>query len=206
MGEIFPIYIVAVFSVWAPLCIGIRLHRDLKPDMKILLLWLAVVALVEGYTFYETLNRKNYYWVYHMYLPVEYGLLALVFSFWQNNVLIKKSLRLSIPIFTLGCVAYTIFWGDLGSLSTISISTAYMIYIGISGYTLVSLRQSRYRSILKDYRFWASVALLLYSSGSLAYFGLFAYFISFGLWTIHALLNTVANAFYSVGFICQVRR
>jgi hypothetical protein len=173
--------------------------------MKILLLWLAIVALVEGYTFYQTLNGNNYYRIHHIYLPVEYGLLAFVFSYWQDNVLIKKALRLSIPLFALSCVLIAKLSDNLDSMNTVSISMAYMLYMGISVYTLINLHQSSYRSVLKDYRFWVGVALLLYSSGSLAYFALFDYFFSFELWTIHAFLNITANALYTVGFICQVR-
>lgn len=205
MGDFFPIYIIAVFSVFAPLCTGIYLYRNLRSEMKILLLWLAIVASVEGYTFYQTLNRNNYYWIYHIYLPVEYGLLAFVFSCWQNNVLIKKALRLSIPLFALSCVLFTVLSDKLDSMNTISISMAYMLYMGISVYTLINLRQTSYRSVLKDYRFWVGVALLLYSAGSLAYFAFFDYLFSFELWAIHAVLNIIAHILYSIGFICQTR-
>ena len=173
--------------------------------MKILALLFAIVVLVEGYTFYQTFNRANYYWLHHVYMPFEYGLMAFVFSCWQKKPLIKRALRISVLIFLLVCLADTIGSRNLNNFNDFTAPLAYTLYVGISAYTLISLEKESSDSCLKNYRFWVGTALLLYSAGGLAYFAFFDHFFSFEIWAIHAVLNIIAHILYSIGFICQTR-
>ncbi len=205
MGNLFPLYVIAASSTVIPVSVGVYLYRRLSPDMKILLFLFAMVVLVEGYTFYQTLNKTDYYWIHHIYMPFEYGLMVFVFSCWQKRSLMRRALRISIIIFLLVCVADVIASRSLNVFNDLTAPLAYTLYVGISAYTLMNLQKEGYHSCFKNYRFWVGSALLLYSSGSLAYFAFFDYFLSFGIWGIHAVLNIIAHILYSIGFICQTR-
>lgn len=205
MGNLFPLYSIAAFSAAVPLSTGAYLYRRLNLDMKILLLLFAIVVLVEGYTFYQTLNKTDYYWIHHIYMPFEYGLIAFVFSCWQKKPLMRRALRISVPIFLLVCLADMISSRNLNNFNDFTAPLACTLYIGISAYTLVNLQKESPDSGLKNYRFWVGTALLIYSAGGLAYFAFFDYFFSYEIWAIHAALNIIAHILYSIGFICQTR-
>ena len=203
MGNLFLLLVVSVFSITAPLSSGIYTYRWLKPEMKILLLLFVIAALVEGYTFYQALNRASLHWVHHLYAPLEYSLLAFVFSFWQKKAILIRALRLSIPIFILVCAVSIFTLENLKNLNNFTASLSNTLYVVVSAYTLLNLQRNDSGSIYKDYRFWISSALLLYSTSSLAYFAFHNYFFSFMIWAIHVTFNIVANLLYSMGFICQ---
>jgi len=209
MGNLFPLYVTAVLSVPLPLFAGLYFYRRLKREMKILLVLFAIVTLVEGYTFYQTLNQTNYYWVHHIYMPLEYGLLVWVFSYWQNYPFLKRALRLSIPVFVLICIIKMLSLENLMNPNSFTASVAYASYVGISSYTMISLQEQNPCAIHKDFRFWVGSALLVYSTGGLAYFAFRDTVVNkfmIEIWSIHAILNIIAHILYSIGFICQSRR
>ena len=200
--------IVIASSVFLPLITGLLLFKRLGPDMRLLLLLLMIVAMVECYTFYLVMNHRSPYWVHHLYAPVEYSLIAIVFSFWQQKALVRKLIRVSIPPFVIFCLWDIFGGGDLHDLNALTASVAYTLYVGISAYTLVNLDHKNIRSTFNDYRFWIGTALLVYSAGGLAYFSfhhtvVVDYLVQ--IWVIHGILNIVAYLMYSVGYICQAR-
>ena len=72
--------------------------------MKILLILLVISTLTEAYGFIKFIRRENAHLIQHFYTHLEYGFLALTFSFWQENGFVKKAIRLSIPLFMLICL------------------------------------------------------------------------------------------------------
>ena len=164
--------------------------------------------MVEGYAFYLAHHHENPYWVYHIYMPIEYGLLAIIFSYWQKKPWMKRALRLSIPIFMLICIWDLVIFGNLDDLNYFTASVAFTLYVGISSFTLLYLQTDNPHSIIKDCRFWVSAALLIYSAGGLAYFSFHKTVVSdilVEIWAIHSALNIIAYVLYSIGIICQTR-
>lgn len=200
--------IVIVSSVLVPLTTGLLLFRRLNADLRLLLLLFAIATVVEGYAFYQVMNTRNAYWLYHIYMPVEYVVIVTVFSSWQQKDLAKRLFRLSIPFFAVLCLWDILGGGDLNDLNALTASIAYMLYVGISAYTLVNLDYQNIRSTLSDYRFWIGTALLVYSAGGLAYFSFHDTIVAdylIQIWIIHGVLNILAYLMYSVGFVCQGR-
>ena len=177
--------------------------------MRVLLLWFVIVAMVGGLVFYLALQQQEIYWVFHLYAPIEYTLVAWVFSHWHQSARFKNVVLSSIPIFLLVCAWNLSDTRNLTSLDDLTASVAHTLFIGISSCVLLDLQRQHVKSIVKDYRFWVSSGLLLYSSGSLAYFALNDALVINPvvlIWGIHAVLNIVAYSMYSVGFICRTSR
>jgi hypothetical protein len=203
-----PFMIVIVSSVLVPLTTGLVLFRRLDADLRLFLLLFAIAAAVEGYTFYQVMHTRNAYWVYHIYMPIEYVVIAIVLSSWQQNYMARRLIRLSIPLFVVLCLWDILGGGDLNDLNALTASIAYTLYVGMSAYTLVNLDYQNIRSTLSDYRFWIGTALLVYSAGGLAYFSFHDTIVAdylIQIWIIHGVLNILAYLMYSVGFVCQVR-
>jgi hypothetical protein len=191
-----------------PLSIGAFSYRRLHFEIRLLLLLFLIAAMVEGNAFYLVQNHKNAYWLYHVYMPLEYGLLAVIFSFWQKKQWMRTALRSSIPLFVLICIWDMVVNKNLEDLNYFTASIAFTLYVGISSVTLLYLLTDNSRSIIKDCRFWVGAALLIYSAGGLAYFSFHKTIVGdflIGIWVIHSILNIVAYILYSVGIICQAR-
>ena len=177
--------------------------------MRVFLLWFVVVAMVEGLTFYLGLQWQDVYWIFHLYAPVEYALVAWVFSHWHHSARFKNIVLSSIPIFLLICAWDLADTRNLTSLDDFTASVAHTLFIAISSFVLLGIQRQETKSLIRDYRFWVSSGLLLYSSGSLAYFALNDTLVVNPIvliWVIHAVLNIVAYSMYSVGFICRTSR
>ena len=204
-----PVLILAaasVFSIAAPLGAGIVTIRRLRPEMKILMGLFVAAALVEGYTFYQAMNSTGSHFAHHLYAPVEYTLLILAFSYWQENGVFKKAILSSIPVFIIICVANIGWGGGWNSLNIFTRSLANTVYIVIASYSLLTLLRRDSGLIYRDFRFWICSGVLIYSSGSLVYFALHDLMpvdVLVIIWYIHNGLNIAANIMYATGFICQ---
>jgi hypothetical protein len=200
--------IIGVCSVLIPLVTGLILFSRLSSELKLLLFLFFIAAAVEGCTFYLAMNDQNPYWIHHIYMPFEYAMIALIFSFWQRKSWEKKLLRLSIPPFIILCLWDILNGGDLKDLNAFTASVAYTLYVGISSYTLVNLNHGSNQSIAGDCRFWIATALLIYSAGGIAYFSFHDMVVTnylIEIWVIHTVLNIIAYVLYSIGIVCKAR-
>ncbi len=199
-----PFYMAYMASVIVPASIGTYGYRQLKFEMKLLLALMVITVAVEGFTFYLANDQRNTNWVYHIYLPVEYGLIGLIFSRWQKTTFNRNVILFSMPLFVIACVMSVIVFRNLDQLNVFTTSLSCILYAVISSYTLYQLQKDDSGSLYKDYRFWVSSALLLYSAGALSFFVFtkdFPY-----IWYAHMAVNIVVYLTFAVGFLCHIRR
>jgi len=178
--------------------------------MKLLLLLIAAIGITESITFYfSQILRRDYHWVHHIYLPIEYTVLTIIFSSWIKNLLYTKLLRFSIPFFWAFSIFNSFLLQNLNELNSYPITLSLIIYTVMSLYILFQIMSEDTGHIIKNHIFWISSGLLIFSAGDLAYFAFYSlikahYLIA--IWAIHTIFNIVMHIFYSVGFICQGRR
>jgi hypothetical protein len=191
-------------SVIVPASIGTYGYRQLKFEMKLLLALMVITVAVEGFTFYLANDQRNTNWVYHIYLPVEYGLIGLIFSRWQKTTFNRNVILFSMPLFVIACVMSVIVFRNLDQLNVFTTSLSCILYAVISSYTLYQLQKDDSGSLYKDCRFWVSSALLLYSAGALSFFAFTKLFPN--IWYAHMAVNIVVYLTFAVGFLCHIRR
>jgi len=209
MTAVFVLTATSVFSALFPVGVGIGTIRRLKLEMRFLVGLFIFAALVEGITFYQALSSGGSHLAHYIYAPVEYALLIYVFSFWQENGIVRRAIRISIPIYILICLADMNMEKGLNSLNVLTRSLANIIYVLVASYTMLMLLRKDSGSIYRDFRFWIASGVLLYSSGSLAYFTLHNLMpsdILLVVWYIHNGLNITANLMYAAAFLCQYRQ
>ena len=161
--------------------------------------YLILLGLVDVFGLYLAFNRINNIWLFHLFTPLEYGFLVMVFSYWQKKSLLRLVLRLSIPLFALICLVNKLFLENLVTFDSFTASLEGSALIMISVYTLFNLYRGNSGPISKDPRFWITVAVLIYFAGSLPTFA-FANIIA--LWSIHNILNVSSNVLFTGGFLC----
>jgi hypothetical protein len=203
MQNYLPFYMVYLASVIVPASIGAYGYRQLKSEMKLLLALMMITLAVEGFSLYLALNQRNTNWIHHIYLPVEYALIGLIFSQWQKTTFDKNVILFSIPLFVIACIMSVILFQNLGQLNVFTTSLSCILYAVISSYTLYQLQKDDSGSLVKDCRFWVSSALLLYSAGALSFFAFTKFFP--GIWYAHVGINIVVYITFAVGFICHIR-
>jgi len=191
--------IISAISWAAPLLAGVFVLNRLGRETKILVGYFILIGLVDTFGLYLAANRTNTIWLFHLFTPLEYGFLVMVFSYWQKKPLLRLLLRLSIPLFALICLVNKLFLESLVSFDNFTASLEGSALIMISVYTLFNLYRDNSGPISKDPRFWITVAVLIYFSGSLPTFA-FANIIA--LWSIHSILNITSNILFSGGFLC----
>jgi hypothetical protein len=181
-------------------CLGV-----LRFELKKLIIFFILAFLMESYGFYQTLIAGNNHYLQHIYVPLEYALLVYIFSGWQRNRVSRDVLRISIPLFMLFCLANIFYQGKLDSYNYAPAALASVIYAGLSGYTLYGIFTSREDIPIKTPRFWIAAALLLYSSGNIAYYSfheLVAKNLLVEIWIIHAAINILTYQLYAIGVLC----
>jgi hypothetical protein len=204
MGNYLMFYMAYLGSVIVPASIGAYGYRQLRFEMKLLLALMVITIAVEGFTLYLAFDQRNTNWVHHIYLPVEYGLIGLIFSRWQKTTFDKNVILFSIPLFVIVCVLSVIVFRNLDQLNVFTTSLSCILYAVISSYTLYHLQKDDSGSLYKDYRFWVSSALLLYSAGSLSFFAFTKIFPN--IWYAHLAVNMVVYITFAIGFLCHIRR
>ncbi len=204
MGNYLPLYMVYLASLFVPTSIGTYGYRQLKSEMKLLLALMVITIAVESFTFFLAIDQRNTNWVHHIYLPIEYGLIGLIFSRWQKTTFDKNVILFSIPLFVIGGVMSVIVFRNLDQLNVFTTSLSCILYAVISSYTLYQLQKDDSGSLYKDYRFWVSSALLLYSAGSLSFFAFAKLFPN--IWYAHVAVNIVVYFTFAIGFLCHIRR
>lgn len=204
MEKMLPFFMVYMASVIVPTSIGAYGYRRLKFEMKLLLALMVITLVVEGFTFYMAKDGRNTNWVHHIYLPVEYGLIGIIFSRWQKTIFNRNVILFSIPLFVIACLMSVIVFNNLDQLNVFTTCLSCILYAVISSYTLYQLQKDDSGSLYKDCRFWVSSALLLYSAGALSFFAFTKLFPN--IWYAHVAVNIVVYLTYGVGFLCHIRR
>jgi hypothetical protein len=204
-GLFFPVLFATTASAAFPVVAGLASCRRARLDTRLLLFLFILILLIDFYYLYCAWRQTGANWIHHFYAPVEYAILAIVISTWQARRYEKKIILYSVALFTLLCAWDIINVKDWTSSSDFTASVACALFVGMTSYTLIEIERRQAGSLLRDYRFWFLIGLLLYSSGNLAYFAFFRRFVSYYLWAGHNLLNIVANFCYTAGFVCQAR-
>lgn len=171
--------------------------------MKILLVLFIFVALVEGTSIFLAIYCISNIWLLYIYTPLEYGFLALIFSFWQREAMLKTILRISIPFFILFSIGTKLFLEDYGYFDSYTVTVESIIFVGISTYTLRNLTRENRGFLCSEPSFWVGIAVLIYFAGNLLTFALSKAIVA---WSWHATLNIIANVCFAGGFLCFHRR
>lgn len=142
-------------------------------------------------------------WVFHVFTLLEYSLLVLVFSYWQKTDILRKALRLSIPVFALIWILAKFYVEDLTSFDNFTSSLENAVIIGVSGYALLELGKEDLNSLSREPRFWVSSGVLIYFAGNLILFAISSVIM---MWWTHNVLRIIYNLCQAGGFLCLRRR
>jgi hypothetical protein len=147
---------------------------------RIILIYLVLIVVTSIAAIYVLvfLKLRNNLFIFHIFTPIQYLILSLLYSHEIANPGIKRIINYSIPFFIVLSILFSIFvqkLTDTNSIITIIES------IGLITWPLLFLKQTlemqRVRSLLTFPMFWISVGLLFYFVGTLITEGMLDYLI-----------------------------
>jgi len=153
---------------------------------------------------------SDYMFIYHLYIPLEYALLAYFFYLNNDNQTVKKFILLSIPLFMVLSI--------LLSLNIISPKEHPGLNLNLEGlllitWCLIKLFSIRPSATTPNYRlpiFWICIGILIYHTGTYYYNHIYDNLLNINselAQSLHRLthksLNYVLYICFSIAFLCS---
>lgn len=192
-----------VFSFYAQ-----KFEKSLIILTSLLLLSLLTEMLVEIFKSHKINHRI----IYHIYIPVEYMLLALFLSRQNVNSSLKKIIRFSIPVYFCISMFISFFFISYKDFPGTQFNIEGLFLVSFVIAVLFSLKITEGISIFRLPFFWIGSGLLLFHSGLFFFNGAYNYLIhnkteyAAKLQTIiNTNLNYLLYIFWIIGFIWAIR-
>lgn len=177
--------------------VGIRSFRTHAPaDMKWLsLLWVVLFIIDVGGNILKAKNIDNL-WLYNIFGWLFYLPLAALYYQVIDHPLIRRCIRVFIPLFMLIIVTDTFFIEGFHRLQSLVIVTGGIAIIILAGAYLRQLYLSESNdNITSDPWFWFSVAFIVYFGVSVPYLGMLNY-----LWQHYTDFAAVYYSYIYIAF------
>ena len=206
----FVYYGLLVICLAALLLNARRLNKIYYWFIPLIILALTVQVFSEVLKWQEI---KGHSFVFHIYQPVEYSLLALFYYSLIKNGIAKKLVLLSIPLmlaFSIFYYSYSsgAFFGD--DFSDFCVG-AFFICIWVVVFFLELLRSEENLNLVSYPAFWINAANLLFYGGCLLVMGVYFYLnstnpsLALQLLKINHYLNLILYCMYIIAFIQPVK-
>lgn len=159
-------------------------------------------------------NIKGYSFVFHLYQPAEYSILALFYYSLIRNSLVKKAILVSVAAVVIFSAFYyslneTSFYG--GDFTDFCIA-AFFICIWVVVFFIELLQSEENLNLIAYPAFWINAGNLLFYGGCLLIMGVYFYLhnrnatLAAELLKINYYLNLILYCMYTIAFLCPMRK
>jgi hypothetical protein len=178
--------------------------------LRLLGAFLLITFAAESYANYLLYHEIRNLYIYHLLVPVQYSLLAVIYAYAIENTIMKKVILISVPLFIATSALFA---------STIQPLTAYNSYAAsIKNILLTVWVLCYYRELFvllhvshieREPFFWISTGILFYSLGDFFVEGLMNYLISHNralaekMYYVYFLLNLLLYFTFMMAFLCK---
>lgn len=151
----------------------------------------------------------NYFILYHIYLPIEYISLSIYFYLTIRNVIIKKIILYSIPLFVLLSILFSLEVVVVSKYPNFQTNIECLLLIVWATIAIFTIEVKEDISILLLPVFWICVGILIYQCGVFTFTGLLNYLMKSRsdlyerLKNYHIVFNCIIYSLYSIAFICS---
>lgn len=176
-----------------------------------ILLYITLVVEFTG-LYYLKIRHETATWIFHLYQPLEYILLALYFLAIIKNQLARKIIVISIPLVLVSNFLNSILIQKIHESPTYLFLTAAFFFCIWSIIYFVELLNSRNDGILwKNPDFWITTGILFFYAGCFFQMGLSNLIkrenlsLATNLYIINHLLNIILYSSFTYGFLCKIK-
>lgn len=196
------------------LILSIFCHKsDKSLNIFPLLLGVSLIVEIAVDVMYFLLNCKNEYnIIYHIYIPIEYTILAYYFYLNNKDQIVKKFIILSVPLFVLASSVLSISVISTTEFPGLNFNFSGILLIIWSLITLFSIPPVNNQNITRIPVFWICVGILIFHPGIFFFNGVYEYIQhknSSLAQQLHLLiiksLNYILYLCFIVAFLCSQR-
>lgn len=205
---------LSVFSILIPLVPALYFFKKHEKPMRVFAIFICTSACFEVYSLITSKYHINNLNVLHVYTVIEYAFIAYFLCTLSELDKIKRILRVSIYLFSIGALYYSFFIANIFQFNSLTrtIESGLLFSFGLyHSYKLFELEG--YGSIIKYPYFWVNSGILLYFGGNITMFSLYSMLAMSStpqmvndFWYVHSLLNITANIFYFIAFLWSPRQ
>lgn len=140
---------------------GIARWRTLGKGMRVVVLYLGVALVSTVVTYLMGQRNINNLWVLHIYTLMSCLILLYVFALWETSKLVRRGISASAVIFAGAWGISKLLLEDFGSFDNFTMPLATLLLVGAAVRTLYGMVGSTRHSVVRDARFWVSVAVII---------------------------------------------
>lgn len=204
------IYVLSLF-----ICLIISFYHDKKDvGLKVfpVLLSLSFITEIIVYFLYFIVGLRNgeYFFLYHLYIPLDYILLSFFFIHNFSNRLIKSIVIISVPIFVCFCILFSFWKIGIHRYPGIILNVEGILLIVWCIIKLLTIEVKLGIQITALPIFWICTGLLIYNLGGFMFNGFYNSLIenksSFANEInqfFNKLFNVLLYIFFSKGLLCS---
>ncbi|MBL0355548.1 MAG: hypothetical protein IPP72_01055 [Chitinophagaceae bacterium] len=157
---------------------------------------------------------QGYSFVFHLYQPAEYSLLALFYYSLIKNSLVKKAILVSVAAVVIFSAFYyslnpdSFYGGDFTDFCI----AAFFICIWVVVFFIELLRSDENLNLTAYPAFWINAGNLLFYGGCLLIMGVYFYLhnrnanLASQLLKLNYYLNLILYCMYTIAFLCPMRK
>jgi hypothetical protein len=192
-----------------PIVAGAVRRRLLRPEMLVLFVYVVFSFAVELFTLYLAFNSINNLWVLHIYALIEFILMVIIFSRFEEMMPYRKFVPMYIALYSTIWIVSKIFFESFDEFDQYSSPSANILLIIIALRALYLSAQAVEPTIWRTSFFWFSVAVLLKFAGDFTLYLFGDWFIGLGLadgmavWSLHWTINIISNIGFLFAILCQ---
>lgn len=206
MGTFKLLYYLLLFTCFV---ISFLPNRKADKSMVIFPILLALSILVEGLAYLFHIYTIQFNVIYHIYVPIEYALIAGYFYLNARNLRVKKVILYSIPAYFVLCMVYSTI-SSFQKHPGLQINLEGLLLISWAIFSLFSIEARVGNKIHALPIFWICIGVLIYHSGIFTYTGIYNYIVEqktslggkLNIYILH-ISNYILYICWSIAFICS---
>ena len=158
-------------------------------------------------------HHKEFAWMYHVFVVIEYGLLCAYFYRVVASRAWKKWIAWSIPVYAVVSIALSLYMYEPSDLPGQNINIEGILVSVMCALVLFNLDSRLHANITHHPDFWICCGLLIFFAGTFFSNGIFSYLMSLDreqarkmFSMVNKPLNLILYSCLIVGFICAKLR
>ncbi len=210
MDQLRTIYLcILIFFIAISLVLSLFSYKNEK-SLKVFPILLSVALIAELLTLLFYKFNIDYNIIYHIYIPLEYCLLAYYFYLNINLNKLKKIILYSIPFYLIISIIFSLKIVNIQKYPNFQTNIEGLLLIAWATIAIFNIEVRSNLSIVRLPIFWICVAVLVYNCGIFSYIGVYNYIcesrpgLTNGLkFYVLNLLNYILYTLLSIAFICS---
>ena len=190
---------------------SVLVFKSSDSSFRVFPLLLVITNVVELTIFFTKANNPSFFFLYHIFIPIEYSLLAYFYFLHLPMKWARRSALISIPTVVLICIFCSYVNGST-QMPTLQFTLAGFCLIALALISIFSIEDFYDVPLLVNPRFLINVGVLIFYSGTMLLMGSYNYLkeiepesapVLFRL--INTTLNFILYSLFITAFICTSR-